>query len=102
MNSQDKYQAYNTNDNIATFNNNTSEVIKETSQGNNNKFTYNKFTYNTTNGGLYSGPQNNNVWGSINIIPTSNNYIQLFNNTHNDNIERHQPSLPRYGNNTLL
>ena len=96
MNSQDKYQAYNKDDNVATFNNNTSEIINKISQKNNNKF-----NYNITNGGLYSGPQNNNNWGSIHIEPTSNNYIQLLNNIHNDNINRHQPSLPRYGNNTV-
>lgn len=58
--------------------------------------------YNPVNGGLYSGPQNNNPWNSIHIVPTATNYIQLFNKIHNDvenTLLRHQPSLDRLNNN---
>ena len=59
-------------------------------------------SYNPVNSGLYSGPQNTNPWGSIHIVPTATNHIQLFNKTHNEtdnNLLRQQPSLQRFGNN---
>lgn len=97
MNSQQQYQPHEQNNayyNVKSIDENTPEIK-------NTQFNKQVFKHNTTNGGLYSGPQNNNPWGSIHITPTATNYIQLFNNLNKDVIH-HQPSIVRFSNNTLF
>jgi len=80
---------------------NVKSINKNIPKLKNTEFNKNIFKHNTTNGGLYSGPQNNNEWGHIHITPTSDNYIKLF-QTLNGDIKYQQASLPRYGNNTVF